>query len=82
MCRGTRRPSVQAVGFNRPVGTELLQLQVSSGPFWTHKIKTKSKYLLSTPVSIPHVEAVLASLVVVSPSNCKFSFVSNFLFDC
>ena len=35
-----------------------------------------------TPVSIPRVEAVLANLVVVSPSNCKFSFISNFLFDC
>ena len=36
----------------------------SSGPFWTHKIKTKAKYisisnilhLLSAPASIPHVE--------------------------
>ena len=61
----------------------------SSGPFWTHKIKTKTKYinisnvlqLLSTPASIPCVEAVLTSLVVVSPSNCKFSFISDFSFD-
>ena len=45
----------------------------SSGPFWTHKIKTKVKYinifnilhLLSAPASILHVEAILASLVVV-----------------
>ena len=58
----------------------------SSGPFWTHKIKTKAKYisisnilhLLSTPASIPHVEAVLASLVVESKSNSKFSFISDF----
>ena len=28
--------------------------------------------------SIPHVEAVLASLVVESLSNCKFSIVSDF----
>ena len=62
----------------------------SSGPFWTHKIKTKAKYisisnilhLLSAPASIPRVEAVLPSLVVVSPSNCKFSSVSDFSFDC
>ena len=63
---------------------EILQLQIY--PFWTHKIKTTVKYisisnilhLLSTPASIPHVGAVLASLVVVSPSNCNFSFVSDF----
>ena len=55
----------------------------SSGPFWTHKIKTKAKYisisnilhLLSAPASIP---AVLACLVVESKSNCKFFIVSNF----
>ena len=34
--------------------------------------------MLSTPASIPHVEAVLASLVVESPINCKFSIVSDF----
>ena len=86
MCRGTHRTSVQAVGINRPVGTEIFQLQVSSGPFWTHKIKTKAKYisisdilhLLSAPASIPHVGAVLACLVVESKSNCKFSIISNF----
>ena len=33
---------------------------------------------MSTPASIPHVEAVLACLVVVSLSNCKFSIVSKF----
>ena len=51
---------------------EILQLHFSSGPFWTHKLKTKAKYLsisntlhlLSAPVSIPCVGAVLASLVV------------------
>ena len=65
---------------------EILQLHFSSGPFWTHKLKTKAKYLnisntlhlLSAPVSIPCVGAVLASLVVESNSNCKFSFVSDF----
>ena len=58
----------------------------SSGPFWTHQIKTKDKYisisnnlhLLSAPASIPHVEAVLACLVVKSRSNCKFIIVSDF----
>ena len=86
MCRGICRASVQAVDFKRHVGTEILQLHFSSGPFWTHKIKTKAKYvsisnthhLLSAPVSIPHVGAVLASLVVESMSNCRFSFVSDF----
>ena len=29
-------------------------------------------------ISIPYVEAVLASLVVESLSNCKFSIISNF----
>ena len=46
----------------------------TSGPFWTHKLKPKLKYrsitntlhLLSTPVSIPCVGTVLASLVVDS----------------
>ena len=83
MCRGTHSTSVQAVGINR---WRYLNYKFSSGPFWTHKIKTKAKYisisnvlhLLSTPVSIPHVEAVLASLVVESPSNCKFSIISDF----
>ena len=49
-------------------------------------MKTKAKYisisnilhLLSAPASIPRVEVVLASLVVESLSNCKFSIVSNF----
>ena len=58
----------------------------SSGPFWTHTIKTKVKYisisnilhLLSALVSIPHVGAIQASLVVDSWSNCKFSIISNF----
>ena len=78
MCRGTCSTSVQAVGFNRPVGQSYYNYKFSSGLFWTHKIKTKAKYisisnilhLLSTPVSIPHVEAVIASLVVVSQNNC------------
>ena len=72
MCRGTRSTSVQAVGIIRPVWMELSQNKFSSGPFWTHKIKTKVKYisisyilhLLSTPASIPCVGAILASLVV------------------
>ena len=66
MCRGTRSTSVQAVGIIRPVGMELQQKLVSSGPFWTHKIKTKDKYisissilhLWSTPASIPRVGAI------------------------
>ena len=33
--------SVQAVDFKRPVGMEISQLQVSSGPFWTHNNKPK-----------------------------------------
>ena len=49
-------------------------------------MKTKAKYksisntlhLLSAPVSIPCVGAVLASLVVKSKINCKFSYVSDF----
>ena len=85
MCRGARSTSVQVVGINRPVGTEIFQLQVSSGPCWTHKIKTKAKcisisnvlHLLSAPASISHVGAVLACLVVEAKSNCKFSFVSD-----
>ena len=35
-------------------------------------------HLLSAPASIPCVETVLASLVVESLSNCKFSIVSDF----
>ena len=89
MCRGPRSTSVQAVGIIRPVGTELQQKKFSSGPFWTHKIKTKAKYisisnilhLLSAPTSIPRVEVVLACLVVESKSNCKFPS-SAILFDC
>ena len=53
---------------------------------WTHKIKTKAKYisisnilhLLGAPASIPRVGAVLACLVVESKSNCKFSIISDF----
>ena len=49
------------------------------------KIKTKAKYncisnilyLLSALACIPRVEAVWASLVVISPSFSKFSFVIN-----
>ena len=86
MYRGTHSTSVQVVGINRPVGTEIFQLQFSSGPVWTHKLKTKVKYisisniirLLSTPASIPRVGAVLACLVVESNSNCKFSIISDF----
>ena len=62
------RTSGCATDIIRSVGTEI----------WTHKIKTKAKFisisnilhLLSAPASIPHVEAVLASLVVESLSNC------------
>ena len=86
MCRGTHSTSVQVVGINRPVGWRYLNCKFSSGPFWTHKIKTKAKYisisnilhLLRAPASIPCVEAVLASLIVESPSNCKFSIISEF----
>ena len=50
------------------------------------KLKTKAKYicisnilhLLSAPTSIPHVEVVLACLVVESKSNCKFAIISEF----
>ena len=66
MCRGIHNTSVQAVGIIRPVGTELPKIKFSSGPFWTHKIKTKAKYisisnvlhLLSAPASIPRVGAI------------------------
>ena len=86
MCRGISSTFVQAVGINRPVGWRYLNHKFSFGLFWTHKIKTKAKYisisnilhLLSTPASIPGVEAVLASLVVESLSNCKFSIISDF----
>ena len=86
MCRGNHSTSVQVVGINRPVGMEIFQSKFSSGPFWTHKIKTKEKYisisnirhLLSAPASIPHIGAVLACLVVESKSNCKFFIVRNF----
>ena len=73
MCRGTRSTSVHAVGIIRSVGMELsLSYKFSSGPFWTHKIKTKVKYicisnilhLLSAPAFILHVGAILARLVV------------------
>ena len=80
MFRGIFRTSVQAVDIIGPIGTELFQLQISSGPFWTHKLKPKLKYksisnilhLLSTLDSVPHAEPVLASLVVESESYCKF----------
>ena len=66
MFRGTCGTSVQAVVFIRPIGAELQQKLVRSGPFWTHKIKTKAKYisisnilhLLSAPASIPRVGAI------------------------
>ena len=35
---------VQAADIIRPVGTELSQLQFSSGPFWTHKLKPKLNF--------------------------------------
>ena len=63
---------------------ELQQKLVEFCPFWTHRIKTKAKYisisnilhLLSAPVSITRVETVWASLVVISVSY--WEFVSNF----
>ena len=72
--------SVQVVDFFRPIGMELSQLQISSAPFWTHKLKPKLKYksisnilhLSSAPDSVPHAEPVLASSVVESLSYCKF----------
>ena len=86
MFRGICRTSVQAVDIIRPAGMELSQLQIYSGPFWTHKLKVKLKYkcisnilhLLSTSDSIPHAETVLVSLVVESESYCKF-FLSAIL---
>ena len=67
-------------------GRRYLNHRFSSGPFWSHKIKTKVKYisisnilhLLSTLTSIPRVEVFLACLVVTSVSNCKFPIVSDF----
>ena len=76
-----------AVKFDgRHKGQRYYNYKFSSGPFWTHKIKTKAKYisisnilhLLSAPASIPHVGEVLACLVVESQNNFKFSFISNF----
>ena len=67
MCKGTCSTSVQVVGIIRPVGMSYYNHKFSSGPFWTHKIKTKVKHisiLLSAPASIPHVGAILSSLVV------------------
>ena len=54
-----------------PLGTELSQLQFSSGHFRTHKLKPKLKYesisntlhLLSTPDSVPHVCALHIPIV-------------------
>ena len=68
MFRGTRSISVQAVLY----GLSYHNHKFSTGPFWTHKIKTKVEYistsnilhLLSAIASIAHVEAILASLVV------------------
>ena len=62
----------------------------SSGPFWTHKIKTKVKYisfsnilhLLSTTGPVPHAVPILPSLVVESKHFISFSVLSNFEFDC
>ena len=81
MCRETRSTSVQALGISRPVGMEVKQKLFSSGQLWTHKIKTKVKYisisnilhLLSAPASIPHVGAILASLVVDSKEIVSLS---------
>ena len=66
---------IQAVDIIRPLGTELSQLQFSSGPFWTQKLKPTQNnvHLLSAAGSVPHAEPVLASLVVESKSYCKFS---------
>ena len=48
---------VQAVDIISPVGIELSQLQFSSGPFWTHKLKPKLKYKsisnITSPVECP-----------------------------
>ena len=86
MCRGIHGISVQVVGINKPMGQRYSNYKLSAGRFWTHKIKTKSKYisisnilhLLSAPVSIPCVEEFLGSLVIISPSNCEFFLVSDF----
>ena len=62
------------------------KIRLSSGPFWTHKSKTKAKYisisnilhLLSALVSITHVGTIWDSLVVTSVSYCELFIVSNF----
>ena len=67
-------------------GRRYFNYKFSSGPFWTHKIKTKAKYisisnilhLLSTPSSIPRIGAFLACLGFASKSNCKFIIISDF----
>ena len=81
---------VQMVDKKRPVGVELSQLKFSFGPFWTHKIKTKAKYisisnilhLLSTAVPVPDAEPIPASLVVDSYILASFPIDSNCKFDC
>ena len=60
------------------------------GPFWTHKIKTKAKYisisntlhLLSTAGPVPCVEPFPASFVVDSSTLVSFSVDSKSKFDC
>ena len=73
MIRGIHTASVQVIGFIWPLGVELHQkLVFISGPIWTHKIKTKAKYisisnilhLLSAPISITRVGTIWDSLVV------------------
>ena len=62
------------------------KISLSSGPFWTHKSKTKAKYisisnilhLLSALVSITRVGTIWDSLVVTSVSYCELFIVSNF----
>ena len=83
---GICRLPVQVVDNTRPVGMELSPLQFSSGPFWTHKIKTKVIYisissilqLLSASDPIPHAISVLASLVVESKAFHKFFCLQQF----
>ena len=72
MFRGIHSTSVQVVGFIWPLGAELHQKLVYFWSIWTHKIKTKAKYisisnilhLLSAPVSITRVETIWDCLVV------------------
>ena len=86
MCRETHSTSVQVVGIISLLGWSYNKNYFSSGQFWTNKIKPKSKYisisnilhLLGAPVSIAHVGTIWDSLVVISPSICKFFIVSDF----